>query len=599
MTKKIRWSLVLSVTAIAACGAPARARREVPTATSPAPSHPVSASVAPSVRDTGCDPSRVALEGFTPDDRPLSEARGETTAVPMMLWHEGVLAFSLPTAWFPSRRHERDEVLYDVLTGDPDDAFAIYYGSQPGVRPHDEGAFRLALGGVMVRGSVVVDATGLRRVEAIAALPCEAHAFVSVWAHTRSPERFAAILDSLASLRHARTEPSVLQETAVDGTNDAAAVRALVQGDALGRELVDRALASGTMHARYPLAMQHPLADQLLSGRFQVPIGGAPAEVAVWLPVRAGHVGVPEPYRGLHDVTLTRAVAELAAAGCTATVLQLGHDGIAVRCADGHDVRVLAETDGAELWPDSIRTAARLRSALAGWSAHGDRVGNWPITLCGDDPWIIERAGSMDFARTDRCAIALDSHTGRIDEAGFAGSCASVPVQTWSESLRRAVRLDEIRGAGTGACTFTLGWNGRSSWALAAGDGGTTSAPIASGPVLAVDRRAVHTAVAFLADLDRYASGRADELPPNVRPSVLIGLGMLTAGDSAGRRMSRLLRATAIGGPGLAVLQARPTDPEHTVVEFLGLTVELTDTANGWLVTSVRPTFNPTPAGSR
>ncbi|MEI8258555.1 MAG: hypothetical protein WCJ30_23015, partial [Deltaproteobacteria bacterium] len=480
---------------------------------------------------------------------------------------------------------------------------AIYLGHQPALNPRDAGAFRVRLGGIAVRGSAVADPSGTQRLEAVAVVPCEGRAFVSVWARVRSPERFAAVIDAVRSIARAPREVSPLQETTLDEARDRAALHGLTRGDALAAELIDHALTGHALAARYPLATDHPLADQILSGHFATPVGGAPAEISVWLPIRAGHADVPAPYRALHDAALAHAFADLVAAGCNASALQLGHDGVAVRCPGGTDVRVVAdESPGATFWPGAVQDVTRLASARTTWTAHPERVGGWPASLCGTEAWAIERVDGREVARTERCAIAIDAR-GRVASAGFTGRCADLPAEPWSHRFRDAVHLDEIRGAGAGACTYTLGWNGHTAWALAAGDGGTASAPLASGPVLAVDRRAVHTAVAFVVDLERHVSGRGDGAPANVRPSVLAGLGATHPSDPGARTLARRLRATGTAaGPGLAVLSARVIDAERVAVEFLALAVELTETPQGWLVTAATagadPTVNPPSSSS-
>ncbi len=596
----LRPLIPLTVLATACSASPSRTASPRAVATTPQ----VASSAPPrSPAPTQCDPDHPSLQGFIEDDVSLRAARGTFPAVPVRTWHDETVRFDLPAAWFPSRRHEGEDVLYRVLTGDPDDVVAIYLGHQPALNPRDAGTFRVRLGGIAVRGSAVADPAGSQRLEAVAVVPCEGRAFVSVWARVRSPERFAAIVDVVRSIARAPREASTLAETPLDATRDRDALRSLARGDALATELVDRSLAAHTLAARYPLATDHPLADQLLSGHFATPIGAAPAEISVWLPVRAGHAEVPAPYRALHDPALTHAFASLVAAGCNATALQLGHDGVAVRCAGGTDARVVAgENPPATFWTDAVQDVVRLATARAAWTTHPERVGGWPAVLCGTEAWAIERVDGREIARTERCAIALDAR-GRIVSAGFTGRCEDLSTDAWSQPFRGAVHLDEIRGTGAGACTYTLGWNGRSAWGLAAGDGGTASAPLASGPVLAVNRRAVHTAVAFVVELERHVSGRGDGMPANVRPSVLTALGATRPGDESARALARRLRATgASAGPGLAVLGARVLDAERVAVEFLALSVELTETPQGWLVTAASlgpasPAPPPAPRG--
>jgi hypothetical protein len=126
---------------------------------------------------------------------------------------------------------------------------------------------------------------------------------------------------------------------------------------------------------------------------------------------------------------------------------------------------------------------------------------------------------------------------------------------------------------------------------LAAGDAGSASAPIASGPAVAVERRAVHTAVVFLQDLVRYATEETSELPPNVHPTVLRGLGVDRPGTPAAAATLRLLHARGgFSGAALsAVLGARTLDATHVEVSFMPLVVTVTRESAGWVVTGVRP----------
>jgi hypothetical protein len=98
----------------------------------------------------------------------------------------------------------------------------------------------------------------------------------------------------------------------------------------------------------------------------------------------------------------------------------------------------------------------------------------------------------------------------------------------------------------------------------------------------------VHTAVAFIVDLERYVTGRGTEAPSNVLPSVLASLGAASPGDTHARGLARRLAATAASGPGLAVLSARALDADRVAVRFLALETELTETPQGWVITAAR-----------
>ena len=586
--------VLLALVLLTNCGgAPARPHASRPVAHAAVSSAPPSRQSATAASQ--CDPNRLAVDGFTADEQVLTGAHSANPPVPARVWPEGIVRFALPAAWFPARRHDGGEVLYRVLTGNPDDVVAIHRGASPPLRPGSEGTFRMVHGALAVRGSLATDANGTHRLEAVGVLPCATNPYVTVWARTARPETLDAVIDLMRSLAIGTDEASSLRETNLDAARDRAALTRVL-ADPLAAELIDRALPNG-VRARYPLTLDHPLADQLFAGHFAAVVGGAPAEVLVSLPVRAERAEVPPPFRGLHDVAMNRAFGDLLASGCTASAVRLAQDGVAIRCAPSRDLALVDDSAGATLWPDALRTLAQVHAAFVGWSEHPERVGGYPASLCGEGAWTVERVDGVAIARTEQCALAIEPGHAAIASASFTGPCAAIADAPWSETLRRAVRLDEIRGAGTGACNFTLGWSGRGGYVLVAGDGGTASAPLAAGPSVAVDRRAVSTAVAFVSDVQRYLEGRTDEMPANTLPSALAAAGLRSVSDPRARALSQRLRASGANGPGLAVLTARALDATRVLVRFLALEVEVTDAPQGRLISAIRVAAEtPSPA---
>ena len=239
-------------------------------------------------------------------------------------------------------------------------------------------------------------------------------------------------------------------------------------------------------------------------------------------------------FRAITDGALGREIQSLTRTGCRTDSIIAAHDGFATRCAGEPEIRVATddESDAAAL-PRALRRLLHVRSTLARWRRDPALVGAWPSSLCNADRLRVVADGEVLYATSEHCVLAIDAAREVVRAVAMEGECAQVPVAPWSAALRTVGRFDEVRGANGTYCRFTLGWNGRTSRVIAVGDEGTRSAPIARAPTVAVDPRAVNTAVAFLHDLLRYATGESPETPANVRPAVLRTLGADQPGTPA------------------------------------------------------------------
>jgi hypothetical protein len=532
------------------------------------------------------------VRGFRADEVALADLAGAVPpGEPETELAHGHVRLALPAAWFPARLDGATFTAFQLRTGHDDDVMALYLGDSPPFRPHPGREFRLALGPIAVRGTLWNEGPR-QRMEALALLPCASPRYVQFSVHTDAPDRLARVLAALRSLRVERAPRTSAPEVIVSTPRDDAALAALTARDPLARDLAARALASDGLRAQYPLDTTHPLADQALTGRFRIEPAGVPTEVWLRIPVRAGRAEAPPAFRALTEGSFAREAAGIARAGCRAPSLVLAHDGVGLRCEGEPEFRAVApdENDPAAL-PRALVQLLHARATLARWRREPAVAGGWPASLCETDRVRVVPDGGALYVSTDRCVLALDPGREAARAAAIEGNCAQVPVAPWSVALRAVGRFDEVQGTDPRSCRFSLGWNGRSAWVIAAGNGGTASAPIAQGPTVAADRRAVNTAAGFLHDLLRFATGEMAEPPPNVRPTVLHALGVDRPGTPAAAATLRLFHARGgFAGAALsAVLGVRTLNAEHVEVAFMPVVVELTQEPGGWVVTGVRP----------
>lgn len=128
---------------------------------------------------------------------------------------------------------------------------------------------------------------------------------------TVEPSVLARAVAALRTLRVTTPENAAPEghEQPLDPQRDRAALLALTEQDPTGRALLERALATGSLRARYPLATEHPLADQVLQGNFQVQIGSIPTELWLRVPVQLGRTAAGPTWSPVLDGSLARAFA--------------------------------------------------------------------------------------------------------------------------------------------------------------------------------------------------------------------------------------------------------------------------------------------------
>src|SRR5262249_14816835 len=150
------------------------------------------------------------------------------------------------------------------------DAFGIYLGRTPSFRSRAGAAlFTVAIGGTIpVRGARWTEGAR-QRIEAVATLPCAAPRYVHAWMQSDAPDRLARMYAALGTLRLAPDARTTSRSVVLDATRDGPALAGIVAQDALGRDLAARALAGDGLAAPYPLETTHPLADQVLLGRYR------------------------------------------------------------------------------------------------------------------------------------------------------------------------------------------------------------------------------------------------------------------------------------------------------------------------------------------
>lgn len=543
----------------------------------------------------GCDPNLPLPADFHVDERPLEQITSAAIIPSLDATSEfshGHVRMALPAAWFPRHTEGADFTVYNVETGYEGDAFGVYIGDAPALRPHAGSDFGVAIGPIAVRGTIWMEGSR-RHLEAIGLLPCRSPRYVHVWMHSESPERLARMLAAFRTLRTETEARTPSREIEIDASRDGPALDGLTANDPLAREMARRALAGDGLRAAYPLDTVHPLADQVLIGRYTQDLAGVRVQVWVRLPVRRGHAEAPASFGVLRDGSLPSLFARLIANGCRAPAAVLAHDGVMVRCEGERELRVAADSDAdPAALSRALAQLLHVRATLARWARDPRMVNGYPAALCQGSLANVRAEPGALFVTADHCVLAIDPWRETVLAAAFEGDCASVPQAPWSMPLRVVGRFDDVRGANGTYCRFELGWTARGAWITAVGDEGTASGPILRGPSMAVDRRAVNTAVAFMNELVRFATGRSADPPMNVRPSVLRALGVDQPGSpGAVATLRRFLARGGFTGAGpSAVLGARAIDPDHVEVTLMPLSLSLAHETGGWIVTDARPT---------
>lgn len=544
---------------------------------------------------SGCATDTPSVRNFRADETALEDLPASASAATRTL-SEGPVRIDLPAAWFASRTQVSGAVVFRIHTGSDTDVLSLYLGAEPPVRLRAAGAraFRLAPGPVAVRGALWEEETR-QRLEAIALLPCAVPRFVHLAAYTDDPLTRARAVFALRSLRidiSTPLAPAAAELVELVPAESRAALMTIAGGDALALSLLTRAT---TLRSHYPLTEVHPLADQWIFGSFDLTLGGTGASVWARIPVRAGRAETPRSlqiFRENAPAALARELTALVREGCANPSPVFASDGVVVHCAGEPERRALADASDPEGLVAALASLRHARKTLLAWPRTPAVFAPGPglAALCPPAEARIAREGGSLFVTSDACVVTLDPARERVRSVAIEADCAALealPAAPWSRALREGLQLAE-RGA---HCRLSLGWSSRGGYAVAAGDNGTASAPIASsshGPVAAVDRRAVHTALGFMHDLLAYATERESAPPPNARPSVLRSLGLHQPhAPAAVALLTRLERRGGLhGASDTAVLGARALGPSRVEVLFHTLAVELTEEQGGWVVSA-------------
>jgi hypothetical protein len=557
----------------------------------------------------GCTPSAPVVQGFVAQTAPLDAL--ETAAElgpdePVTAFEHGALRGAWPSAWWPSRVDARDFTAFRLLTGDDEDVVSVYIGDRPAFRAPGGHEFRLVNGGTLIRGTLSRQDRRWR-LEALALLPCSAPRHAHFLAQSTDPRVIARVARALRALRVTR-EPAALATAAVlDPSADRPRLEAMTASlDPSLRAWLLAALAARELRAKYPLATDHPRADQELTARVRGSLQGVPAEL--WLSIsapggRAASAHVFNEAAKSQGEALSRT---LAAAGCTGPSLTIAQDGVALRCAGETELRgAVDDRDGASSLSGAINRALAVRGFLRRWSARSELAWGYPSTLCAQGasaqpaaPVVVSAAGSVITARVGRCflaqqAIETDSRLSPLVALAVEGACAEVAEAPWSTGLRAAGRFGELGAQrGQGECRYTLALRGGRGWVVSANDAESATGPVGQGLSMGVDRAAIARAVGVTIELAAMSAGRREALPEGVTGTVLSALSLDQPGTARARDALRWWYALGgvEGALPVAVMEASATATDRVRVVFSAWTLDVTRGASGWVVSGIERT---------
>lgn len=553
----------------------------------------------------GCTPSAPVVQGFTAQTAPLDAlaAAAELPAdEPVSAFEHGVVRANVPSGWWPARVDARDFTAYRMLTGDEASVVSVYIGDRPSFRAPGGHEFRLLNGGTLLRGTLSRQ-DRLWRLEALALLPCASPRHVHVSAQSEDPRVIARVARTLRSLRVVREESPIAQPIVLDSERDRPRIEALTASEPAMRAWLLAALAAGDLRAKYPLTVDHPLADQELTARARASFQGVGAELWLSLAMRAGalnpaHVFIEAAHAQAGDA-LSRA---LSADGCARPSLTIAQDGVALRCEGEPELRgAYDERDAAQTLSAALDRVLAMRAMMRRWRAQPAAAWGYPASLCSDSasaaqPVVVSSAGSVSSARWGRCLLAARAGDRRVETLSalaIEGVCAQVPDAPWSRALRTAGRFAELSAqAGQGECRYTVALRDGHGWVVSANDGESAMGPVGQGLAMGVDRAAIARAVGVMIDLASMSAGRRDEAPQGVAGTVLTELALDRPGTLRARDALRWWYALGgvEGALPVAVMDASTLAADRVRVVFAAWTLEVSRGASGWIVSSVQRT---------
>lgn len=562
---------------------------------------------------TGCDLERPAIEGFaarTTELDALERAASEALPPqePLREFRDGPLAMSLPAAFWPARVDGPDYTAYRVRTGRDADLVSLYVGDQPRFHARERGEFRLVQGSTLIRGYLSHEQNRWR-IDALALLPCARPRHLLLSAESADVLTIARIARSLRTLHvlsdgHPRQAP-----IAMDPQRDREQIRTRLSAYPEALALAIAALESNTLTARYPLTTDHPLADQLLTGRSRVTHDGV--GVHRWIAIDLRNNGQIElsPTLRTWSTDEPAVLAELRQAQCARAEITLAQDGVAIRCDQEREVRASLATGPVtpSVAREALTRALATRALVARWRSDPAAMFSVPLEACSSAalPIVSTRIPTGTTVRVGQCLLHTDPTLTQSKALALEARCAVTRDAPWATVLRTSGRMDALESptnvqtsdAGTppqDSCRFVLGLHGpQTGWVVSANSEESVSAAVSARVGLGVDRRAIERAVGVLVELNALAAGRREGVPEGLAPQVVTTLGLDHLGSEAARATTRWLYA--FGGPesgtSLTLVSARVASDTQIELDFMPwiVTVER-QSDRSWTVRDVRPT---------